>query len=532
MKSFLVLSRVQLQALLASLRVGGSRKKASSGWAALALICVLCLYVSGTCCFSLAGQLAQAGQLDLLFLLTPAMAVLAGLMFTLFAVQGLMFEGRDADFLLSMPVPALSVLLSKLTALYVENLAFCLFFLLPAGGAWMWYGPGDPAFILRFLPGVLFLALLPTVLSLACGWLLSWFASRFARKTLISLLLYALMLAGVFFLAVQINLSISSLAAGALGVELERAFTGWGLPFQLFQAGVCGSWGKLALFCLCTLVPTLIAAGLLAGSYQRVLTGLHTHSSGASYQVGRLNAASRRTALLRKEAARFFGTPIYLLNTGLGLVLMVAGGGAAAVMGGRLLEQLAKAGIPLEEMPPLTPLLALVITFLLSTVAITGSSISLEGKNLWILKEAPAPAGELLSAKAGFQILITVPCLLIAVFGFAWGFRLGLAQWCALLLLGLDYSAFTALLGLAVNLTFPKLDAINDMVVVKQSAAPMISAFGGMAAVAVLAGLYWLISSLAGEGAGLAACGLALLAGCGALLVWFRVRGTARFLEL
>ncbi|MCI8539691.1 MAG: hypothetical protein HFF18_13725 [Oscillospiraceae bacterium] len=529
MNAFLTLSKVQLQALLASLRVGGSRKKASSGWAALALICVLCLYVSGACCFGLAGQLAQAGQLDLLFLLIPAMAALAGLMFTLFAVQGLIFEGRDADFLLSMPVPARSVLLSKLTALYVENLVFCLFFLLPAGGAWLWYSGDGPAFVLRLLVGTAFLALLPTVLSLACGWLLSWFASRFSHKVLFSLLLYALMIAGVFFLAVQINLSISGLTAEALGMELEQVFTGWGLPFQLFQQGVCGNWGTLALFCLSALVPALIAAGLLAGSYQRVLTGLHTHSSRASYQVGHLNAASRRTALLKKEAARYFGTPIYLLNTGIGLIPLVVGGGAAAFMGGRLLEPLAEAGM--SEMP-LTPLLALVITCLLSTVSITGSSISLEGRNLWILKEAPVSARDLLAAKAGFQLLLTVPCLLIAVLGFAWGFRLGLAHGGILLLLGLAYAAFTALLGLAVNLTFPKLDAINDMVVVKQSAAALVSVAGGMAAIVVLAGLYWLASSLAGTLAGMAACVLALLAGCAALLAWFRFRGVARFLEL
>lgn len=531
MKAFLTLAGVQLQALLASLRVGGNRKKASSGWAALTLICILCLYVSGVCCFALAGQLAQAGQLHLLFLLTSAMAVLAGVMFTLFAVQGLLFEGRDADFLLSMPVPVLSVLLSKLLALYVENLVFCLFLLLPAGGAWLWYGPGDLIFVLRFLLGTVFLALLPTVLTLAGGWLLSWFVSRFAHKTLISLLLYVLMLAGVFFLAVQLNLSISGLAAGALGVELEHVFTGWGLPFQLFQEGVCSSWGVLVLFCLSMLALALIAAGLLAGSYQRVLTGLRTYGSRANYRLGRLNAAGRRTALLKKEAARFFGTPVYLLNTGLGLILLAACGGAAAVMGGQLLEHLTEAGIPLEVMPPLTPLLALVLTVLLSTVSITGSSISLEGKNLWILKEAPVSAGDLLAAKAGFQLLLTVPCIFIAVLGFAWGFRLHPVQWCALLVLGMAYAMFTSLLGLAVNLLFPKLDAINDMVVVKQSMAAVVSVFGGMAAVMALAGLYWLASG-AGELAGLGACILALLAGCAVLLVWFRVRGTARFLEL
>ena len=37
MKKFLVLTRVQLRALLSTLRIGGSRKRAASGWGALAL---------------------------------------------------------------------------------------------------------------------------------------------------------------------------------------------------------------------------------------------------------------------------------------------------------------------------------------------------------------------------------------------------------------------------------------------------------------------------------------------------------------
>ena len=46
MGKFLVLAKVQLRALLASFRVGGSRKKAVSGWTALALFCVgsVCLW--------------------------------------------------------------------------------------------------------------------------------------------------------------------------------------------------------------------------------------------------------------------------------------------------------------------------------------------------------------------------------------------------------------------------------------------------------------------------------------------------------
>ncbi len=461
-------------------------------------------------------------------MMMPAMAVMAGLVFTAFAAQGVVFGGRDADLLLSMPVSAFTVLLAKLTALYAENLVFCAFLVLPAGAAWLWFGgEGGVLFVLRLVIGIPFLTMLPTVLSLAAGFLLSWLGGRFANRKIINLLLYALMMVLVFFLVIQFNMGISAVAAGTMGLDAAGAFTGWGAPFLLFQRGVCGDWETLVMFCLLSLVPVLLAAWLFARNYQKVLTGLNSHGKRAAYRLGRLHAAGRRKALLRKEAARFFGTPIYLFNAGFGLIVMIIAGIAAAVMGGSLRAQLEQLGTL-----PLPALAAAVMGFLLSTVAITGSSISLEGENLWILKEAPVSAKEVLHMKAGFQLLLTCPCLLICGAGLAWGLGLTPAEWAVLLLFGLAFAGFTALLGLVVNLLFPKLDAVNDMVVVKQSLAAMLSTFGGMGAALACGGIVWGLSGVVGEMISLAACAAVLLTGGCILLRWLHTRGAERFMDL
>lgn len=530
MRKFWILARVQLRALLASFRIGGSRKKVMSGRAALALMAGLCLYVSGTYSFALGGQLAEAGCLELLLLMMPAMAVIAGLVFTAFAAQGVVYGGRDADLLLSMPVSAFTVLLAKLTALYVENLVFCAFLVLPAGAAWLWFGGGGGALlVLRLIIGTLFLALLPTVLSLAAGFVLSWLSGHFANRKVVNLLLCGAMTAAVFFLAFRLNLSVSAMMAGTMGAENAGPSGIWSIPFRLFQRGVCGDWETLVMFCLLSLLPVLLAAWLFARNYQSVLTGLSSHGKQADFRLGRLRASGRRKALLRKEAARYFGTPFYLFNTSIGLILLVAGGIAAAVMGGGLREQLALAGLGDFPLPAMA---AAVIGFMLSTVAITGSSVSLEGENLWIIKEAPVSAQEALDAKAGFQLLLTCPCTLTGVAGLTWGLGLSLPEGAALLASGLAFACFTAHMGLAANLLFPKLDAVNDMVVVKQSAAAMLSTFGGMAAALACGGLVWGLSKLTGDLAALAVCAAVLLLGSGILLRWLHTRGAERFIEL
>ena len=110
----------------------------------------------------------------------------------------------------------------------------------------------------------------------------------------------------------------------------------------------------------------------------------------------------------------------------------------------------------------------------------------------------------------------------------SWGFGLSAAEGGALFALGTAFSSFTALLGLAVNLCLPKLDALNDTVVVKMSAAATVSTFSGIAAAVGCAALLWRL----GGGAGIFVSAVVLLAGSFGLALWLRGRGARRFLEL
>ena len=528
MKKFLVLSRVQLRAALTGVRVGGSRKRAASGWIPLVFVAGMCLYVSGIYSFVLARQLAQAGALDLVLLLMSGVGAVVGMMFTAFATQGMLFSGRDADLLLSMPVPAMTVLLAKLTALYGENLVFCTFFMLPAGIARLWYGGGGVLFVLRLAVGIVFLALLPTVLALLVGFLLSWLGSRLGNRKSVSLFLYGLMFVGIFVLALRVNQAISALSAGTMGIQGDFGAAGWAFPFRLFQEGVCGNFRELGIFCLLALLPLLVAAGILSRSYQRVLTGIGTHRKQSVYRLTRLSRASGSRALLKKEAARYFGTPIYLFNTGIGLIGLVVMGIGAVVMRSKVEAYLSQLG---PNVPRIL-LAAAAIGLFISTVAITGSSISLEGKNLWILKEAPVSPKAILRAKAGFQLLLIGPCLLVGVAGLILGLEISWLEGLTLLFVGAAFGCFTAFLGLAVNLQYPKLDAVNDTVVVKQSAASTISTFGSMGIAALCGFLVWKLTEWTGELAALILCAGLFLIGSLLLYGWLRTKGAQKFLEL
>ena len=104
----------------------------------------------------------------------------------------------------------------------------------------------------------------------------------------------------------------------------------------------------------------------------------------------------------------------------------------------------------------------------------------------------------LLWVKVGFHLLLTLPCTVIAglCLSIALGFQL--LQGTALLIATLLFAVGHAMFGMLMGLTFPKLDAVNETVVIKQSLATTLAMFVPMAVLAAAGGLYWLGSQISG----------------------------------
>ena len=319
---------------------------------------------------------------------------------------------------------------------------------------------------------------------------------------------------------------------GQAAGSIRTALSGWALPLLLMERGLCSgdALALLGFFALC-LLPFLLVVRLFAMRYKQIVTRLSARSVRSDYRLERLSSAGPRRALLKREALRFFGTPVYLFNAGFGLLLLPVAGVAALFQRARLdalLAQVEAGGLTL----PLTGLLAAGIWFVLSTAAVTASSISLEGNRLWILKEAPVGTATLFRIKAGFQLLLTLPCLLTGTALLSLALGLSWLDGLLVALSGIALALFTAPFGLYVNLCFPKLDALSDAAVVKQSAASLIGVLVPMAV--SLAGLLLQIAlgGLVGESLLLLVCTAALLV-CAALMERHLLRaGAARFQAL
>ena len=166
----------------------------------------------------------------------------------------------------------------------------------------------------------------------------------------------------------RVNTGMMELAGAA--DTIQEGFAIWGFPFLLLQQAACyGNPLSLIGFLAICLLPFLGVVWLFAGQYKRIVTNLSAKGARSDYRLEKLTATVQWKSLLKKEAGRYFGTPIYIFNTGFGLILMVVVSVAALVLRRQLVDLAAALGGH-----PVMPILAAILTLLVSTVAVTGSS--------------------------------------------------------------------------------------------------------------------------------------------------------------
>lgn len=517
MNQFRTVALVQLRGLLTAVGNSNTRKsRPRSAWFVLGLFAVLALYMSSVYSFAFASELARTGNVDLVLMLMPGFGLVFSVLLGSQAAGVFVFAGRDNDLLLSLPIPRLTLALAKLSALLVENLLLLVCLLVPAGVAYSVHVDATGWFWPAILVDAVLLALLATALSVLFGLVIAMIRNlrpSSAIVNIVGMVVLLAIIAGTFVGQVPLARMLQTDPAPA------RAWLQtWLRPLAWVRdVAVDGSLPALVLLTVFTVAPFAAVAWLVGRSFVALVSGAATRRGGvANVDVAAMRARSPFAALLRREGQRFFGSSTYFLNTSVGLAMLLLGAGYLLVT--RTLPEPLSLGAAALGVTPAV-LLALAAASVLTTVITTASSISLEGRRLWILKAAPLPTRTVLEAKVAFNLLIIMPALLVFTFAAAVATRPTPSEVALLFVLPMCLAAIFAEIGLLANLSWPNLNAPNDTVVVKQSAPVVASLFSGFALVGVVttAGLglarllgarasFWLVT------AALAAVALALRA--------------------
>ena len=138
-------------------------------------------------------------------------------------------------------------------------------------------------------------------------------------------------------------------------------------------------------------------------------------------------------------------------------------------------------GISIDEIRVILPKIYYgFIVFASCMTSITSSMISLEGKSFNITKSLPVAPEKILLAKVLASNIISIPIVLISDVIFFVAFKVNITDIVFNLLASVIMPTVTALIGILMNLTYPKMDATSDTEVVKQSMSSALSIFIGM----------------------------------------------------
>jgi ABC-2 type transport system permease protein len=192
--------------------------------------------------------------------------------------------------------------------------------------------------------------------------------------------------------------------------------------------------------------------------------------------------------LINKEFKKFFGITIYAVNAGLGPVLLTILSLASLFYQdkiGDFLAQMVGVGLDIEVM------VLLIVGFSVAMTYTPSITLSLEGKNFWIIKSLPIKSETIMLSKVFFNLLLILPIALISILML--GFSLKIPALSQIMMMGLvtAFAFLMSFLDAVFNLYIPKFDFKNDVEIVKQSASAMLGIFGGFAMLALNGVIYY-----------------------------------------
>ncbi len=457
---------------------------------------------------------------SMVFLAGGALAIFG----SVYATQSQLYNARDNELLLAMPIRMEQLCLSRVLFLVLGSLGWIGFIAIPAFVVYwvrcgMTVGLFAGFYLLYFA-----MALLCQTVSCLLGWLLHLLLGKIRNKAVGSLLFMVLFLAIYFpvYFGIMNRMQDILGSLDVLGGELAILFDDIGGPLVWLGRGALGEFPSLLIMLVITAVVTTLGYLFLIATYRHSLLRPVTISAVKNGQKQLPDKTSSPTmAICKKEFRRFLTCSVYLTNSGIGIIMLLFAGVGGAIFRNRVLEAFVM--IPEDfRLMFLVGALLLVMSFLLSTVWLTAPSVSLEGRSLWIPSSLPLSGKTVLHGKLLFHILASVPVALVVslLLGTSYGLPL-LAVVVAVLFSGLS-AILSGLVGLLFNLRFPRFDWLSEVYPCKQSMAILFTMLSLLGVTILSGGIYVLICLLTWEiGAIIAAtlgsvCALAVVA----LLTW------------
>ena len=450
------------------------KKKFWLGVAYAFVIIVMMSYVGG-----LTFGYVYIGLADILPAYLIMIASLVILMFSVFKAGDIIFQKNSYDILSSLPVRNSSIVISRFIRMYVENLLLTLVVMLPAivvfgvlvKPAWSFYVLG--LIVTTFIP------LFPITISVFVGALIMAVSSRSKHKNLVSILLsvvliVAIMLGSMQLSTVEENIDVEAIQ-NMLHMVLDIINSIYPPAVWLGQAMLTGDF----LLCIvCVGAGSFVFAivmWLVSANYKWISTGLYSTSAKHDYKMENLEKTHMLGALYKREFKRYFASSVYVTNTIVSPIMGMLFAVAMFFVGPEQLDSVAaefyaESGMMLQ----IRNMLPMALAMIFCMMPITAVSISMEGKQWWIVKTLPIRAKDLLDSKLLMNLSVIGPFYFLSVILISIGQRVSPMEFVWILFVPLVAMLFSCVFGQTVNLKMAVFDWENEVSIVKQSASAFV----------------------------------------------------------
>ncbi len=392
-------------------------------------------------------------------------------MVTIYKAKGMLFDSTDNDMLFAMPIKFGTILANRILTLLSTNYLFSVLAFVPSVIIYAAFTPVNIMYFINAFIVLLFLPLIPTVIASLIGYIVAYLTSKFGSKKIIEIILTFVIFFLVFIGANIISSKLSMLVTNIS--QINDLFSRYGfVAYYAKDAIIAGNILSLLLYVISNLVIFGIFVLIFAKEYKVIISRLSTtRTSSKKAEIKYSNNSGIMSALLRKEFKRYFSSPIYVFNTAFGVISLLLVTIYTIFIQKDIITQIMQGeGISL----PIYGLVLCITAFIASMSNTTCSSISLEGKSLWLTKSLPVKVKDLFKSKIILNILVVLPITVICILLFAITLKLTLFQVLTNILIVTVLTIFVAQFGLIINLKYPKLNFVSDTQVVKQSAATLI----------------------------------------------------------
>lgn len=434
-------------------------------------------------------SLAETGMEFVTLTLFAVVATIFILMEGVYKTSGLLFNCRDDDIVLSLPIKKSTVLLIRVMKFYLFEVMVNALFLAPVMLVYgIKMGMGI-SFYLVSTVALLLLPILPVVVSCLVGGLIAHFSVKFKFKNLVEIVLTTIVLVVVLVASLSLQEIIQSIAQNA--GSINEAITSAYYPIGGYIGLVLGfDILKFVTFVLVNVGLLLLMILALGRVYFRINSRVKIVKSEAKRREYKITTHRPILALIKKELGRFASSPVFVVNAGFGLVLYILVCVLLCVNMEGLSVQITEMEIEWMSVDKVLSFMPAImfglIFFTAMMTSITSSMISLEGKSFNILKGLPVSSMTIIWAKVLAAMLVMVPIILAGDLIMFVRFNFDIWQIVMILVSSVIMPMVAELMGIIVNLKYPKMDAKDDVEVVKQSMSSMIAVFTGMGASIVM----------------------------------------------